>query len=213
MLKRKENNKICRKSQLLIVGSLLILIGVSILGTKLFLNFRENKKDQTAIDSFYEWQEVIATEPEIPKEDTKNQPGSNYNQANYIAVLKIPKIGLERGLFSKTSANNNVNWNIQIIKESDMPDVDKGNLILAGHSGNDKTSHFRNLHKLSTNDIVSVFYGGNEYKYKIVNSYEVEKNGVAHIVRNGEKTTLTLITCKSNSNKQIIFISELVEII
>lgn len=213
MIKRKENKKLCGKSQLLIVGSLLILIGVSVLGTKFFLDYMQNKKDQNAIDSFYEWQEEIATDPEKPKEDTKNQPGSNYNEANYIAVLKIPKIGLERGLFSKTSSNNNVNRNIQIINESDMPDVDKGNFILAGHTGNSKVSYFRNLHKLTTNDIVSVFYGGNEYRYKVVNSYEIEKNGIAHIVRNGEKTTLTLITCKSNSNKQIIYISELVEII
>ena len=51
-----------------------------------------------------------------------------------------------------------------------------------------------------------------EYIYKMVNSYEIEKNGYAHILRNAEKTTLTLITCKHNTNKQLIVICELVEI-
>ena len=46
----------------------------------------------------------------------------------------------------------------------------------------------------------------------MVNSYEIEKNGYAHILRNAEKTTLTLITCKHNTNKQLIVICELVEI-
>ena len=46
-----------------------------------------------------------------------------------------------------------------------------------------------------------------------VNSYEIEKNGYAHIVRNAEKSTLTLITCKHNTNKQIVVIWELVEVI
>ena len=61
--------------------------------------------------------------------------------------------------------------------------------------------------------MVSIVYNNKEYKYKMVNSYEIEKTGYAHIVRNAEKSTLTLITCKSNSNKQIVIICELVEVL
>ena len=94
-----------------------------------------------------------------------------------------------------------------------MPDVEKGNVILAGHSGNSSISYFRKLHKLQNDDMVSIVYNNKEYKYKMVNSYEIEKTGYAHIVRNAEKSTLTLITCKSNSNKQIVIICELVEVL
>ena len=52
---------------------------------------------------------------------------------------------------------------------------------------------------------------GKDYVYRMVNSYEIEKNGYAHILRNAEKTTLTLITCKHNTNKQLIVICELIE--
>ena len=105
----------------------------------------------------------------------------------------------------------NVNRNILVVKESDMPDKDKGNVILAGHSGNGRTAYFKNLHKLERDDEVSIFYNGSEYKYKVVNQYDIEKTGTANIVRNAEKSTLTLITCRHNTNKQIIYICELVE--
>ena len=149
-------------------------------------------------------------EEEIVKEE--QQVENKKEEVNYIAVLKIPKIGLEKGLASKDSYWNNVNRNIQILSESDMPDVEKGNVILAGHSGNSGVSYFRKLNKLQIDDTVSISYQGKEYVYKMVNSYEIEKNGYAHILRNAEKATLTMITCKHNTNKQLVVICELVEI-
>ena len=64
---------------------------------------------------------------------------------------------------------------------------------------------------LKIDDEIYVIYGGFQYKYKIVNIYDIEKTGTANIIRNKEKTTLTLVTCRHNTNKQIIVISELVE--
>ena len=46
-----------------------------------------------------------------------------------------------------------------------------------------------------------------------MNIYEIEKTGKANIVRNGNKTTLTLITCKGNEDKQLVVISELIRVI
>lgn len=171
------------------------------------------------INDFYKEQEeyvvdIPVMEEELVQEEEREQEvKSNTPEINYIAVLKIPKIDLEKGLASKDSYWNNVNRNIQILSESDMPDVENGNVILASHSGNGKVSYFRKLNKLQNDDIVSIFYNGKEYKYKMVNSYEIEKNGYAHIVRNKEKSTLTLITCKHNTNKQIVVICELQEVI
>ena len=93
-----------------------------------------------------------------------------------------------------------------------MPDEEKGNLIIAGHSGNSYISYFKNLHKLSFGSIANVYYKGKVYKYKLVNQNEIDKTGTAHIKRNAEKTVLTLITCKHNTNKQLLFIYELINI-
>lgn len=219
MLKRKTKNNIQRKSQLLIVGSLLIIIGLGIIGGKVITNYLDKKQEESLINDFYKEQEeyvvdVPVMEEELVQEEEREQEvRSNTPEINYIAVLKIPKIDLEKGLASKDSYWNNVNRNIQILSESDMPDVENGNVILASHSGNGKVSYFGKLNKLQNDDIVSIFYNGKEYKYKMVNSYEIEKNGYAHIVRNKEKSTLTLITCKHNTNKQIVVICELQEVI
>lgn len=221
MLKRKTKNNNQRKSQLFIVGSFLIIVGVGILGGKVVNNYLDKKQEQDLINDFYEQQEeyvvdVPVMEEELVKEEVAEQEEKKETTTpniNYIAVIKIPKIGLEKGLASKGSYWNNVNRNIEILSESDMPDVDKGNVILASHSGNSSISYFRKLNKLQNDDIVSIVYNGKEYKYKMVNSYEIEKNGYAHIVRNAEKSTLTLITCKHNTDKQIVVICELVEVI
>ncbi|MBQ2835460.1 MAG: sortase [Clostridia bacterium] len=221
MLKRKTKNNNQRKGQLFIVGSFLIIIGIGILGGKIVNNYLDKKQEQDLINDFYEQQEeyvvdVPVMEEELVKEEVAEQEEKKEKTTptiNYIAVIKIPKIGLEKGLASKGSYWNNVNRNIEILSESDMPDVDKGNVILASHSGNSSISYFRKLNKLQNDDIVSIVYNGKEYKYKMVNSYEIEKNGYAHIVRNAEKSTLTLITCKHNTDKQIVVICELVEVI
>ena len=221
MLKRKTKNNNGRKGQLLIVGSFLIIIGIGILGGKIVNNYLDKKQEQDLINNFYEQQEeyvvdVPVMEEELVKEEVAEQEEKKETTTptiNYIAVIKIPKIGLEKGLASKGSYWNNVNRNIEILSESDMPDVENGNVILAGHSGNSGVSYFRKLNKLQNDDTVSIVYNGKEYKYKMVNSYEIEKNGYAHIVRNAEKSTLTLITCKHNTNSQIVVICELVEVI
>ena len=92
-----------------------------------------------------------------------------------------------------------------------MPDEENGNFILAGHNGTSKVSYFKNLTKLKKDDLAYIYYSGNKYVYKLVNSYDIEKTGEADIIRNGQKTTLTLITCRHNTDKQIIFIFELIK--
>lgn len=205
MLKRKESNKDI-KSQLMIIGSLLILISLIILSIKLFSFIKDKNIENQKLNNFYNEQENI--KELIKAEEITEADYSSYS-VDYIAVLKIEKIGLEKGLVSKSDSDNNVDKNIQILEESDYPDVENGNVMLASHNGNGSTSYFKDIHKLESNDEVIIYYGGYQYQYKVINSYEVEKTGEINIVRNGEKTTLTLITCKGN-DKQLVIICELV---
>lgn len=211
MIKRKKEKN---KSQLYIIGSLLLLLGISILSFKFFIYYKEIKLEKTILNEFYEEQEVIKENTEIISEesqvDIKEEIIETVDTIDYIAVLKIPKIKLERGIVSKESVDNNVQKNIQILNESTMPDKENGNVILAGHNGNGSTSYFRNIHKLQLDDEVSIYYNGYEYKYKVMNSYKVNKTGQVDIVRNNDKSTLTLITCYGK-DKQLIVICELIE--
>lgn len=131
--------------------------------------------------------------------------------AYYVGNIEIPKINLTRGFTKIDSPYNTVNKNIQVVKGSSYPNVDKGNFILAAHSGNSYLAYFRNLYKLTNGDIVYINYDNVKYTYQIVNIYEQEKTGRIVIYRNEDKTTLTLVTCTKNSKtKQTIYILELI---
>ena len=132
-------------------------------------------------------------------------------QNNYIGTIEIAKINLKKGFVSPKSKYNNINYNVTIIDGFDYPDVEKGNFILAAHSGTGPQSFFKNLYKLEKGDTVKITYNKKEYIYKITKIYTQKKQGYLTIYRNPNKTTLTLITCKHNTNKQLIVICELIE--
>lgn len=142
------------------------------------------------------------------EENITNNEENNY----YIGKLEIPVIDLSKGFTSINSKYNNVKYNITIIKGSTYPNIDKGNFILAGHSGSSYIGYFSKLYKLKINDYAYVYYDNIKYTYKLVNIYEEEKTGTVRIFKDKDKTTLTLITCTRNSNtKQSVYIFNLIE--
>lgn len=140
-----------------------------------------------------------------------NEEVGYINKEEYLGILEIKKIKLRKGFYKLNSNLNNVDKNIMIVSSSNMPDVNKGNLILASHSGNSSVSYFRYLDKLDMEDIASIYYLGKKYDYKLINYYDVDKNGSVQIIKNNDINTLTLITCKKNTDKQTVFIFELIK--
>ena len=195
------------KNRLLLIGSLFLLSGFIIISIDFFLNVKLKETEKQAIDKFYKEEEVI--DIESFNNDTFEDETTSDEELNYIGIIKIPKINLERGLVSPYSYQNNVDKNIAFVKQYTLPDKQYGNVILASHSGNSSVSFFRKLDKLSINDEIIIDFNKESYFYKVVNIYDVEKTGKAVINRNRYKNTLTLITCRDGTNKQIIVISEL----
>ena len=140
-----------------------------------------------------------------------NEDVGYINKEEYLGILEIKKIKLRKGFYKLNSNLNNVDKNIMIVSSSNMPDVNKGNLIFASHSGNSSVSYFRYLDKLDMEDIASIYYLGKKYDYKLINYYDVDKNGSVQIIKNNDINTLTLITCKKNTDKQTVFIFELIK--
>ena len=106
---------------------------------------------------------------------------------------------------------NNVNFNLYVLPDSTYPDIENGNLIIAGHSGNYNNSYFANLYKLDIEDTINIYYNNMKYIYKIVKIYNEEKKGTVRILRDREKTSLTLITCtKDDDYHQTVYIAELI---
>ncbi len=218
MLNRKsrQTNKKIKKSHICLFGSLLIIIGISIIS----MNHVQEIKKQLFSDMKLRLDNNISDEiiEDIPEvEEKKEEPAQpdtkvedkQINYSKYLGILEIPKIGLKRGFYGFDSKYNNIEYNVTMVGGSTMPDVINGNLILMAHSGDAYISYFAYLYKLNIGDMAYVTYGGMKYKYQIVNIYNIPKTGKATITRNMDRTCLTLITCtKDSDTEQTIYILE-----
>ncbi|MBQ3298258.1 MAG: sortase [Bacilli bacterium] len=200
------------------IGATITLIG----GFFLSYNYVQAKKviayDYMA-NAFYNGKEVVTEEPiNITEEEDVKKPVEESKLPDvvtndYIGYLIIPKINLTKGFLDVRSTENDVEKNILVVDGSNYPDTDRGNLILAGHSGTGWKAFFNELYRLQVSDTAYITYKGKKYVYKITNIYKQPKTGKLAIYRDYDKTTLTLITCTNNdSGTQTIYVAELVSV-
>ena len=208
---RKPNkNKRISPSETAFIGAIITLIG----GFFISYNYIESQKimayDYMA-NAFYDGNQVTVAENENNQTEENKEGLSGEITNDYIGYLNIPKINLTKGFLDNRSSENDVEKNILVVEGSNYPDVDKGNFILAGHSGTGWKAFFNDLYKLSAGDTAKITYKDKTYTYQITNIYKQPKTGKLAIYRNYDKTTLTLITCTNNdSTTQTIYIAELI---
>ncbi len=212
---QEYNEKRISPSVVAIVGAVLTLIG----GFFISYNYIQSKKvyayDYMA-NIFYEEKEQIekTTIAESTEGETEEVEESPTYTDEYIGYLTIPKINLSKGFVDKRSSENDVEKNIMVIDGSTYPDVDKGNFILAGHSGTGWKAFFNELYRLNIGDEAYITYKGKKYTYKITNIYKQPKTGKIAIYRNYDKTTLTLVTCTNyDDTTQTVYIAELENVV
>ena len=211
LLKLNHNLK---KSQILLIGSFLIFIGFF----TLFFDYFARMKDEVysnmkiAMMGFQTNPTEEVTYGVSTVDDTKKKDKEEVvDYSVYLGVLEIPRIGLKRGFYSEDHKLNNIEHNVTLVQGSDLPDVSNGNLILIAHSGDSYISYFAYLYMLEIGDDCYILYNHQAYHYRIVNIYNVEKNGIVNIDRNYDKSTLTMITCTKNSDSlQTVYIAEFV---
>lgn len=218
-----------KKSQILTFGSFLVFVGVVLVSSNYLIKIRNDVFNEMIIkmmdanvreeiEEVPEVENIIEEKPVENNNVTTNNNNTSSNKNNYVinydkyyGVLEIPRISLKRGFYNLGNRYNSIEYNVTMVEGSSMPYVDKGNLILMAHSGDAYISYFENLYKLAVGDMAYITHKGTKYSYKIVNIYNVEKNGKVTIYRNYDKTTLTLITCtKNNDSSQTVYIAELV---
>lgn len=216
LFKRTVNKEYKEKrispSVVAIIGAVLTLTG----GFFVSYNYIQSKRvyayDYMA-NIFYKSNEdkEIASQITEETEGQSEQPEeSDTYTDDYIGYLTIPKINLNKGFVDKRSSENDVEKNIMVIEGSTYPDVERGNFILAGHSGTGWKAFFNELYRLNIGDETYVTYKGKKYTYKITNIYKQNKTGKIAIYRNYNKTTLTLVTCTNNDEAtQTVYIAEL----
>lgn len=208
-----------KNSTILLIGIIVILIGISLSFYEYFVSKKQKAFTEmnvmlyeNEIPENIEDEKELEVEIDNPIDNEQNNEntedkGTKYN---YIGILEIPKINLKNGFLGLDSKYNNVDYNITVIKGSTFPDTDKSNLILAAHSGICPVCYFENLYNLVLGDYAYIYYNNIKYTYKIVDIYEVEKDGTVAIYRDYTKSGLTLITCTRNSDtKQTVYILDM----
>ena len=186
-----------------IIGLTLIIISISIPIIN-YINILHKETDkEVKVAKYIELTKLSTTTFEEKKEITNN---------DYIAILEIPEIFLKRGLLPIDNKYNNIDYNIAIMEPSMFPDNPNSNLILASHNGTSNVSFFKDLEKINIGSKVYIYYQGYKYIYEISNNYTVKKTGKVNVIRDIAKTTITLITCKNNTDdEQIVYIGYLID--
>lgn len=182
-----------KKNFFKIIGITILIIGIFIIFIDKEEEIVKEKKEEEKIVSFFK-EETTYTE--------------NVKNDEYIAILEIPKINLKKGLYDITNNYNDIEYNIEIIKQN-FPNEKNSNLVLASHSGNSNIAYFKNLYQLEINDKIYLYYKNIKYEYILKDIYDVKKDGDVEIKRE-DKTSITLITCTKNSDDfQTVYIGYL----
>lgn len=210
-----------KNSTILFIGILIISIGICVGLYEYFIE-RKNKTFSDMNIMLYENEQPqnikndsdtnILDNDKIDNSEQSTNSEEENNQSstyNYLGILEIPKINLKNGFYDLNYKYNNVDYNITVINGSTYPNDKNNNLILAAHSGPCNYCYFDKLYKLKIGDEAYLQYKNQRYSYKIVNIYEVEKDGTVAIYRDYNKNCLTLITCTRGSDtKQTVYILE-----
>lgn len=200
-----EKRKI--KDLCMITGLLLFYVFSFITVYYLGTNKYDDQKEEEKIEEFFEEKEEYV--PEITNKEQESKEKET-KEVNYTFVIEIPSIGLKKGFYGIGVYSNTVSQNIQMLNKSDYPDQEKGNVMLAAHRGNSRVSFFNKLDKTNNGDKVYLYYNGVKYEYILSKRYDIDKTGTAKIVRDYNKNTITLVTCKKNTNdKQVVYIGYL----
>lgn len=214
--KKIKNIRKLKRSQILLIGSLLVFFGIII------LSYSELKVLKEAIYENVRLSMFVTDNKKTKKKNKKNntivantnevnEPAKSENKStfkyNYIGYLEIPKIGFKRGFVEVGSKYNDIKYNITISEVSNMPDVEGGNFVIYAHSGDAYISFFANLYKLEVGDYAYIYYGGQKYTYQLVKVTNVPKTGSIKLDRpNVNIKELTLITCtKGSDTEQTIY--------
>ena len=180
-----------------ISGFLLIILGVSIISLE-----------------FIDSRQAIYKESNKIKYTLERETGylKQEKEDLYDAIVNIPLIHLKKGIYSKNDSRNHIDENITIHELSDYPEQENSNVILMAHSGEGEKAYFNDLVQLNTDSLVEFYYHHKKYVYKIDHVYEIDKTGMAEIIRDKNRKTITLITCSQrNKSKQLIYVGYLID--
>lgn len=164
------------------IGRLLILVGVLIIGSVIYINQRTAKINQAFVNEY--------------KESTKNTESrkDKYQIGDVIGILNIPKINLEVAI-KRGTTNEILKDSVGHFENTAMPG-EYGNFSVAGHRAYTSNKFFSNLDEVEIGDELIVLFENETIKY-LVNSIEIVTRDKVEVVdsTDNSKKEITLVTC------------------
>jgi sortase A len=183
------------------IGVIFIIVGLSIIGSALFMRYSAGKQQKAMMDAFENKIENIDKNLSgVNTETDENQaieiplntesPSEDINAA--IGIMKIPKIDLKvavgEGIDSKTLKHA-----VGHFEGTAMPG-EKGNFAVAGHRSYTYSQYFNRLDELHIGDDIIVKTKKGEFTYKVYEKKTVEPTEVS-VLNKTKDATITLVTC------------------
>lgn len=169
-----------------IFGIVLILIGIAIISTALYMRYDADSKQKNKIDAF---------EKTIEKMDKKpNENGTTYAKDvnGTIGILTIPRIDLKVAL-SEGVDMATLKYAAGHFSGTAMPGQ-KGNFCVAGHRSYTYNQAFNRLDEVKIGDEIIVKATNGQFKYKVNDIKVVEPTEVS-VLNKTDDATITLVTC------------------
>ena len=191
----------------------LISITILFMAIALFFSYHiyyyfMNVNSEKLISDYYEESNVAESDSQVLVEKINNVVHDD--EEGYLGILTIPKIKLETGFYNKNSKMNTVSKSVMLLPDSIMPGNDGSIIYLAAHSGVGHLAYFKNIDKLTNDDLVKLSINNTDYLYSITDIYEIPKNGEIIVNRNINENYLILTTCSKNKNMQLVIVSKLI---
>jgi len=123
-----------------------------------------------------------------------------YGVDEYLFKLIIPSVDFEKEIYMIGSKFNDVDYNVEILEESD---IDNNVYFFAGHSGRGDNCYFNKIKMLEFGDFVYVFLDNKRLVYEVVEKFDIVKVGYFEI-DNNISNTLFLITCDGRDCQLIV---------
>ena len=186
------------------IGILLILIGVSIIGTVVYKKMVTSNKQNEVLESF---------ENQLKEDNTNNESHEDVNLDSIngytpIAIMEIPSIRLKQPVVEGVTEDV-IKYFLGKFPESAMPG-EVGNFSVAGHRVSDFTDAFINLYKVKPVDKVIVTTKSGKYTYEVDESFIVEPEQV-EVLDTADYEKITLITCTIGSKRRVIVTGRLID--
>ena len=185
-----------RITKSVIIGTLLMVIGLSFIGSAYYMKYVTNKKQNAMLNSF---QNVLDNKAKIEndtsKKDNAENPPIKPNKeevGGVVGIMLIPKLDLKVAIGEGVDLET-LKYSVGHFSQTPMPG-EKGNFSVAGHRSYTYGEYFNRLDELKIGDKIIVKTTKGEFTYN-VNEIKIVEPTEVSVLDNTKDSTITLVTC------------------